>query len=160
MGAPITETTRRHIKDLHAAGKSCNAIAKEAGVAASTVSKICKQEGLSFDRTNTRAAVASHAIDAKARRAELKQLLLEDAHRLRAQLWQPARLVNFGGKDNTLAEITLDQPLFVDKKNILTAVGIAVDRVEKLEKLDNDGGVQDAESMIQKLIEGIGIPDE
>lgn len=160
MGAPITETTRQLIKTLHATGKSCNAIAKEAGVAASTVSKICKQEGLSFDRTNTRAAVASHAIDAKARRAELKQLLLEDAHRLRQQLWMPAQLVNFGGKDNTLNSTTLPEPLFVDKKNILTAVGIAVDRVEKLEKLDNDNGVQDAESMIQKLIEGIGIPDE
>ena len=160
MATPITEETRQLIKTLHAAGKSCNAIAKEAGVAASTVSKICKQSGLSFDRTNTRAAVASHAIDAKARRAELKALLLEDAHRLRAQLWMPAQLVNFGGKDNTLNSTTLPEPLFVDKKNILTAVGIAVDRVEKLEKLDNDNGVQDAESMIQKLIDGIGIPDE
>lgn len=160
MAKPISDTIRQQILDLHAAGTSCNAIAKQAGVSASTVSKVCKAAGLTFDRGRTRAATASHAIDAKARRAELKELLLEDAHKLRAQLWQPARLVNFGGKDNTLAETTLTEPLFADKKNILSAVGIAVDKVEKLEKLDNDGGVQDAESMLQKLIDGIGIPDE
>lgn len=160
MVAPLPEAKRQHIIDLHAEGKSRNAIAKEAGVSATSVTKICKAAGLDFDRSTTRAAVAAHAVDAKARRAELKALLLEDAHRLRAQLWQPAELVNFGGKDNTMNSTTLLEPLFVDKKNILTAVGIAVDRVEKLEKLDNDGGVQDAESMIQKLIEGIGIPDE
>ena len=160
MVKPISDTVRQQILDLHAFGNSRNAIAKEAGVAWSTVTKVCKAAGLNFDRNPTRAAVAAHAIDAKARRAELKELLLEDAHRLRKQLWEPARLVNFGGKDNTLAETTLTEPLFADKKNILSAVGIAVDKVEKLEKLDNDGGVQDAESMIQKLIDGIGIPDE
>ncbi|MDN5669966.1 MAG: hypothetical protein L0G87_16395, partial [Renibacterium salmoninarum] len=66
----------------------------------------------------------------------------------------------FGGKDNTLNETLLDEPLFADKKNILSAVGIAVDRVVKLDALDNDNGIADAQSMIQKLIEGIGIPDE
>lgn len=160
MAAPIPDETRQHIIALHAKGLSRNAIAREAGVSVGSVTNICKKAGLDFDRSHTRAAVAAHAVDAKARRAELKQLLLEDAHRLRAQLWMPAKVINFGGKDNTLAETQLDEPLFVDKKNILTAVGIAVDRVEKLERLDNDGGVQDAESMIQKLIEGIGIPDE
>lgn len=160
MAKPIPDTTRQQILDLHAAGRTRNAIAAETGVGAGTVSRICHANGLTFDRTATRAAVAAHAIDAKARRAELKELLLEDAHRLRAQLWQPAEVINFGGKDNTLAKTTINEPLFVDKKNILSAVGIAVDKVEKLEKLDNDGGVQDAESMIQKLIDGIGIPDE
>ncbi|WP_104087988.1 helix-turn-helix domain containing protein [Arthrobacter sp. GMC3] len=160
MVKPISDTTRQQIIDLHTFGTSRNAIAKEAGVAPSTVSKVCKAAGLDFDRTGTRAATASKVIDAKARRAELKELLLEDAHRLRKQLWEPTVVFNFGGKDNTYEESQLPEPIFADKKNILSAVGIAVDKVEKLEKLDNDGGVQDAESMIQKLIDGIGIPDE
>lgn len=160
MAKPISDTVRQTIIDLHSVGQSRNAIAKAAGVSAGTVTNVCKAAGLTFDRTATRAAVAAHAIDAKARRAELKELLLEDAHRLRKQLWEPTIVFNFGGKDNTYEESSLSEPVFADKKNILSAVGIAVDKVEKLEKLDNDGGVQDAESMIQKLIDGIGIPDE
>lgn len=140
MAKPISDTIRQQIIDLHTLGNTRNAIAATTGVGAGTVSRICKAAGLTFDRTATRAAVAAHAIDAKARRAELKELLLEDAHRLRKQLWEPARLVNFGGKDNTLAETTLTEPLFADKKNILSAVGIAVDKVEKLEKLDQSTG--------------------
>lgn len=160
MAKPIAGTTRQQILDLHGLGKSCNAIARETGVSASTVSKVCRVAGLLFDRSKTGAAVAARAVDTRARRAALKECLLEDAHRLRKQLWEPTTVFNFGGKDNTLASATIKEPLFVDKKNILSAVGIAVDKVEKLEKLDGDGGVRDAESMIQKLIDGIGIPDE
>lgn len=136
MATPIPETTRRLIKDLHAAGKSRNAIAKEAGVSVGSVTNICKKAGLDFDRTHTRAAVAAHAIDMKAARQQLMFDLMGDAQRLRQQLWQPAKVISFGGKDNTLAETTLDEPQFVDKKNILSAVGIAVDRVVKLEAID------------------------
>lgn len=160
VAKPLTQAQRQTIIDLHAAGRKRNEIAREAGVAPASVTKVCQQEGLTFDRTATRAAVAAKVVDAKERRAELTLLLLEDAHRLRQQLWAPARLVNFGGKDNTLAETTLTEPLFVDKKNIMSAVGIAIDRVVKLEAIDNDNGVSDAQSMIQKLIDGIGIPDE
>lgn len=160
VAAPITDETRNLITTLHAQGLSRNAIAKQAGVSGATVTKVCHQAGLTFDRTATRAAVAAAVVDAKARRAELTQLLLEDAHRLRQQLWEPTTLLNFGGKDNTLNSTTLPEPLFVDKKNIMSAVGTAVDRIVKLETLDNDNGVSDAESMLNKLIEGIGIPDE
>lgn len=160
MPKPTPPQKRQQVIKLHAAGHTRNQIAKQTGIAPATVTKICQQENLTFNRDHTRAAVAAKQIDAKARRAELRELLLEDAHKLRQQLWAPTRLLNFGGKDNTLNETLLDEPLFVDKKNILSAVGIAVDRVVKLDALDNDNGIADAQSMIQKLIEGIGIPDE
>lgn len=116
------------------------AVKDQLGIPKQTVMSWAKKAGVRTVRTaRTREATEARAVDLKASRQELTALLLEDAHRLRKQLWEPARLVNFGGKDNTLAEVTLDEPLFVDKKNILSAVGIAVDRVIKLEAVDKTG---------------------
>lgn len=144
-------------RQLHAEGKSCNAIAKELGVAPSTISLWAKREGLSFDRSQVVAANHAHSVDLAARRIALKELMLEDAHRLREQLWQPARLVNFGGKDNTLNETILDEPLFVDKKNLMSSVSLAVNAFEKLDARDNDNGAGDAKSMLAALGKALGI---
>lgn len=156
----LDDATRARILELHAQGLGCNQIARQAGAAPATVSKICKDAGLTFDRSQTRAGVAARSIDVKAARTQLKLDLLQDAQRLRQQLWEPAEVINFGGKDNTLNRVTLPQPLFVEKKNIMTAVGMAVDRFAKLDALDADGGVTEAQAMIHQLIQGIGIPDE
>lgn len=159
MPAPLTNDQRNTIVALHAAGHTRNQIAREAGISASSVSRICKAEGLNFDRTATAAATRAKVVDAKARRAELAELLLDDAFRLRAQLWRPARLVNFGGKDNTLAEVTLDEPQFGDKRNIMNAVAIAVQRHEALVKMDTDNGNGAVVNMLTSLAEKLGVTD-
>ena len=116
------------------------AVEKKLGIPKGTVTRWAKETGVeTVSVSTTRAGTEAASVYAKARRTELAALLLEDAHKLRRQLWEPARLVNFGGKDNTLAETMLDEPLFVDKKNILGAVGIAVDRVMKIEAADKTG---------------------
>lgn len=142
---------------LYDQGWSCNRIARELGVSPSTISGWAKREGLSFDRSKVEAANTAHSIDLAARRGELKALLLEDALRLREQMWQPAVVFNFGGKDNTYEETTLDEPTFTDKKNIMSAVGIAIDRFEKLDARDNDGGVAAATSLLGKLAAELGL---
>ncbi|MCP1414393.1 hypothetical protein [Paenarthrobacter sp. A20] len=129
-----------------------SAVQEQLGIPKATVAGWAKAAGVRTVRTSaTRAATEARAVDLKASRQELTALLLEDAHKLRKQLWQPARLVNFGGKDNTLAETTLDEPLFVDKKNILSAVGIAVDRVIKLEAVDKTG--EESGAAVDKWLE-------
>lgn len=65
------------------------------------VSKIAKELGLSFNREATAAATEAKVIDAKARRAQLMHDLLDDAERLRQQLFALATLHSFGGKDHT-----------------------------------------------------------
>ena len=114
-------------------------VEKLLGIPKGTVTRWAKEAGVeTVSVSTTREATQAASVYAKSRRQELTGLLLEDAHRLREQLWQPSRLVNFGGKDNTLAETMLDEPLFVDKKNIMSAVGMAVDRVMKLEAVDSN----------------------
>jgi DNA-binding LacI/PurR family transcriptional regulator len=60
-----------------------NEIAKRAGVGPATVSRHAERAGRSFDRRHTEVAVASRSLDVRARRVELANLLVEDAHRER-----------------------------------------------------------------------------
>lgn len=131
------------------------AVEKTLGIPKGTVTRWAKETGVeTVSVERTRAGTEAASVYAKARRVELSKLLLEDAHKLRAQLWEPARLVSFGGKDNTLNETMLDEPLFVDKKNILGAVGIAVDRVVKLDALDTSDDTSVTDSVVDRLVDG------
>lgn len=156
----ITKTQRAQVITLHKQGHTRNHIANTVGIAAGSVTKICQQEGLTFNRDHTRAAVAAKQADNRERRQHLKSLLLDDAQRLREQLWKPTILVNFGGKDNTLNTTELPEPLFVDKKNIMTAIGVAIDRYTRLEALDNNNGQADTESLLHQLATHLGLPDD
>jgi IS30 family transposase len=135
---PLTDDERRRVAELHAAGKTRNEIARAIGRAQSTVSKLAAEQGLTFDRSRTKAATAAKVVDAKARRADLAAALLEDAHRLRAQLWKPCKAFNFGGKDNTYAEVQLDEPTFADKLKLVQAAGVAIDKHARLAEMDAD----------------------
>lgn len=155
-GDPLTDRDRDQVRALHAQGMNRNAIAREIGRAQSTVSKIAKELGLTFDRTRTAEATKAKVIDAKARRAQLAALLLEDAHRLREQLWQPCKLVKIGGKDNVATEHPLDRPLFEDQLKIVQASSLAAERHARLVELDADNGVGEATSMLTGLAEALG----
>lgn len=154
-----TESQKAEALDLYR-DEGPTAVQKTLGIPKGTVTRWAKEQGIeTVSVERTRAGTEAAAVYSKARRQELTALLLEDAHKLRTQLWLPAKVINFGGKDNTLAETTLDEPLFVDKKNIMAAVGIAVDRVVKLEAVDSDNGTAGAKSMLERLAEQLqGVP--
>lgn len=152
IGNPEIE---KRVRELHAQGLGRNAIARQIGCADSTLSKIAARLGLSFDRTRTAEATRAKQVDAAARRADLSATLLEDAHRLRAQLWEPTRHGSFGGKDNVWSEIELDEPTFADKRNILSAVSTAVRDHIRLTEVDADGGAAEHGSMLAELMTGL-----
>lgn len=137
-GTPITDAERQRITELHAAGKTRNDIAADLGRAPSVVSKVASQLGLSFDRSATKAAVEAHAVDAKAKRAALLANLLDDAARLREQIWAPHEYVDHGGKDFDEARWIQKEPTAADKLKLMQAAGIAVDKSLRLEQHDAD----------------------
>jgi hypothetical protein len=144
------------VRELAADGWGRNRIAREVGLSGSTVSGIIRDApDVSFDRTATAEATEAARVDAAERRAELSLALLEDAHRLRAQLWQPCTVGAFGGRDNVWTETRLAEPTFADKRAILTAVGNAVRDHVRLEQVDSDGGAAEAGSMLADLMTGI-----
>lgn len=77
-------------------------------------------------------------VDYAARRARLREDLLADAIRVRERFWKPCVVYKFGGKDNTLNSMRLRQPDFEGQRNIATTVGILVDKLAVLERVEAD----------------------
>lgn len=154
---PVTEADHERVRELHAQGLSRNEIARQLRRSGKTISRIAVDLGLSFERgEQIRAATEARKVDARARRAALAVALLEDADRLRRQLWQPASYVDHGGKEYFRVDWTLNEPTFSDKRNIMQAIGVAVDRAVKLDEYDADPGIDAAKSMLGALAKGLG----
>lgn len=150
-GRPITEEERDRVAALHADGLSRNAIARELGRGASTVSRICDQLGLRFDRHLTVEATTAKIADAAQRRAVLQEQTLAGAERLMSQMFERARVFNFGGKENDYAERWHDEPPFRDKRDIATAVAALAATALKLAEYDKATGDEGDKSMLTDL---------
>lgn len=154
---PLTDDELDRIRDLHAAGSTRNDIARTLERSPASISKYAAELGLSFDRSAVQAATEARKADAKAKRAELEVLLLEDARRLRGQIWQPHTYIDHGGKDYLRVEWTQDQPTPADKLKLMQATGAAVDRSLRLAEHDSDQGVEAAKSLLTDLGRALGI---
>ncbi|GAW50601.1 MULTISPECIES: hypothetical protein [unclassified Nocardioides] len=156
MAAPrkVTDTHRQRLADLHGRGFGRNAIARELGLGVGTITLMAQEAGLSFERgPGVKAATAARKADAAALRSELELQLLEDAQKLRAQVWQEHEYRDYGGKDFVLRKWTQDEPTPVDKLKLMQAAGIALDRAVKLGELDKADEVDAARSMLGRLLE-------
>ncbi|MET9253762.1 helix-turn-helix domain-containing protein [Streptomyces sp. NPDC003717] len=158
MARPIDDHDREKVRELHAAGKSRNHIAKAIGRSPSTVSKIAAacDPPLTFDRA-AEVAVATEVrrADLAARRTALALTLQQDAEQLRAQLWTPCTIGAFGGKDNVWSQTRLDRPTFQDQRAIIAATGTAIDRSLKLAPAEGGDGVEQVRSMLGTLGEAL-----
>lgn len=152
---PVTEETREEVRRLHAEGLSRNEIARRLGRSGRTISIISAELGLSYDRAATEAATKARMADLAERRSILAEELQGDAERLTAQLWQPAVVFAFGGKDNTFEKRNVPEPPADAKKNLMATAGIAIDRSLKLCPPTNDGGAAEARSMLGQLMTGL-----
>ncbi|MEV4837774.1 winged helix-turn-helix domain-containing protein [Nonomuraea sp. NPDC049486] len=129
------------LDDIRAGEKSARQIARDHGVAQSTVSKLAKDAGITnaFDRSKTKNATEAARADNAALRASTSRRFLEKANQLLDQMDQPHVAFNFGGKDNTYNEKQLDRPPVSDLRNLMTAAAVAVDKHLVIEKHDNSG---------------------
>jgi hypothetical protein len=129
---PVTEEERAEMRRLHAEGKGRNEIARLTGRSLRAVSLHCADMGLSFDPTATEAATRKRMADLAERRAILAEALTGDAERLTEQMWAPAKVFSFGGRDNEYNDHTVPEPPADAKKNLMAAAGMAIDRSLKL----------------------------
>jgi hypothetical protein len=156
---PWTTDEDARLRELHAAGLTLHAVAAEMGRSKATISRKAQALGLGWDRGQTKAAAQAKKLDAEARRARLKLDLLEDAARLRKQLWEPVTVFNFGGKDNTFNEHQLAQPPHVDQLKLVQATSAAINAYGRLEQLDVAADTDDAKSLLAQLGRALGIDD-
>ena len=120
-----------------AKGVSRNELVRRTGRANATLTRLAQANGWEYNRTRAlSSALASRVMDFRTERQDLKEKLLNDARRLREQLWRPTELVMLNNRTGEFARTILTEPNFADKRNIMTAIGIAVDKVTDLERLD------------------------
>ncbi|NUS86329.1 MAG: helix-turn-helix domain-containing protein [Streptomyces sp.] len=151
----VTEEERAEIIRLHGERKGRNEIARLVGRAQRTVSLICAEEGLSFDASMTEDATRHRVAQLAALRADTALDLHLDALRLTQQMWEPATIYNFGGKDNTYRDKQVNEPPAIDKKALMTAAGIALEKSLKLVPPTDDAGVEAAQSVLGQLWAGL-----
>jgi hypothetical protein len=161
MAAPITARKRSAIlKAIKAGGSSRAQIARDHKVSGSTVSKIAKEAGIEapFDRAHTKNATQARTVDMAARRAELAELLLGDAFKLRDRVWDKYQVVSFGPDGPEIAYLNL--PPAKDTQCLMASVGIAIDKHLVITKHDADPGTDSAKSMLADLGRALGVAAE
>lgn len=139
MGKPITDKTRARITQLATEGRSARSIATEVGVAASTVSKVCREANppIKFDRAKTKAATEARREDAKARRARIAEGFLDDVETLRGQLFATRERTHFDPK--TRETTTYTSPLTPGElRDLAVSAGVLLDKHLSIAKLDSD----------------------
>ncbi len=142
---------REHIAN----GLSIVKTAKAMGRAETTVVEHAKQLGLNWSRSATPQAIAATRADERARRVRFRDDLMTDLERLRAQLFAPTLVHSFGGRGNTLATATLDQPAIADQLRLVQAISAGMATLERLEALDSKEGVGDAVGMLDQIAQAI-----
>jgi len=128
----VTDAEKAEIVRLHGIGVGRNEISRQIGRAPRTVSIVCAAEGLVFDVTMTEEATRHRVAQLADRRAMLAEALQDDAERLTAQMWEPAKVFNIGGAANKYVEHDVDEPPADAKKALMAAAGMAIDRSLKL----------------------------
>jgi hypothetical protein len=116
-------------------------VAERHDVAFVTVRRICDAAGI--DPPDERRARTEKATDQQRasnaeRRAELASRLLDVAKDAVDEMYQPATIYNFGGKDNTYNEKQVQRPPTGDRRNLATIAAIMMDKHKVLDMYDAD----------------------
>lgn len=153
MAKPLTQEQRDQITELHKAGKSRNDISRITGVSAGTVTNVCRAAGLTFDRSKTKEASRAKQVDLTEARLNLAYRLNTVANDMLDMIDKPFTVYNFGGKDNTFAEATLDSAPVEARRTIVTASAIVFDKITRIVEKDN-GGLDQAVGVLDQIAAG------
>jgi hypothetical protein len=142
MPPPLNEAKRQDILNAinTSDGRSRNQIAKEFGVAASTVGKIAQEAGITdaFDRTQTQKGTQARSADLAELRSLTSARFLQEATKMLDRLNEPCEVFAFGGAENRFNSEVLHRPPSQEARNFMTAAAVALDKHLLLDKHDSD----------------------
>jgi hypothetical protein len=151
---PVDDQTRALIQDAARDGKrSRNSIAREFKVAGETVTRICAEAGLTFDRSQTETAVRAHSIDLADERLLLAKEMIAEVRDQLDVINAPFLVWSFGGMDGEIHSHLLDSAPMSERNTVLRSAGIAFDKVTRiLEKTDS--GLDQAAGVLDQIADG------
>lgn len=136
-GHPVDPATRARIKELHAQGLGRNDIARDAGVSGYTVTKVCREEGLSFDREATKAATEAKVVDNRARRVAAIARFYDQTDKVFDRLDRERHQLKEVSAGKLVEYESEDLPA-QDLRALLQAANTAITSAVKLEQVDVD----------------------
>lgn len=149
---PVTDAERARVAELHAAGLSRAAIARDLGRGTATVGRIGEALGLSWDRSRTAAATAAKQIDNKARRAALIEDAYEQARAVIARMAAADGYDATGTATNGVTVVTrVALPPAHDVKALAGAFSTLTASAARMEAVDGADDVDHARSLLGQL---------
>lgn len=151
MAKPLTDDERAEIVELLERGLSCGAIAKQVGRSGDTVSRIARDVGHRFGRSNSLRAQEARSAYCAERRADIAAAATERAEQVLQRMEGPHRVFNFGGRDNTFNEEILDQPPVDAQRAMAQTIRDLMRTVIEIHRLDTkaDEGVSDVDDWLR-----------
>ena len=147
---------RAEVLDLYDKGLNRTQIARATGILETDLTDILREEGLVLDVTKVKARNKGRLEEAAEQRARIMRKMMNASESLLSQMDQPARVFNFGGRDNTFAEHELDEPPIADKLRLMQAAGIGVDKALALAAHDA-GSARVSINLIMATAEKLGL---
>jgi len=150
------QTKRGHeARALFDQGLSCRQIAKQLDVGVATVARWAKAEGLAFDRAQTKAATEARQVDLAVARVRLAEKMLHRSEEMLDALDSPYLVYNFGGKDNTYEEHTLQRAPVEVRRNAVVTAGITFDKLTRIVEREA-GGTESAVGLLDHVASALG----
>ena len=129
---PYTDEEKANALALFEKYGACEA-ARRTGIERSNLSHMAKAAGVkSKVKDILKETHETNKVLFDERKSQLAQGLLDDAERLREQLFAPITVYKFGGNKNEFATAEVDEPSPSDKVKLMTSLAIAVDKIQLL----------------------------
>jgi Transposase and inactivated derivatives, IS30 family len=158
---PVTDAERARVAELHAAGESRAAIARELKRSPTTIGRIGAGLGLSWDGSKTAAATARKQIDNKARRALLIARAYDQAEAILDRLDAKDGYDATGTATNGTTVVTrVSSPPTRDVKDLAGAFSTFTGSAARMEAQDADTGAAGARSVLGQLAAGLQLAAE
>jgi hypothetical protein len=151
----VPDRTRRKVVAAVQAGERKSVIARRFGISHTSVLRIARAAGLADPvltegkKRAIMAATEANSVRAKYERSRLALEFLRDARKLRRQVWQPHAVFAFGGKEFGYVERQLAEPPAKDKRDLVIAAAVSVDKGLALIRFDRD---DDGQSTVKAAI--------
>lgn len=135
--------------------------ARRTGIPKGTISSWAVSAGLeSSARETTRAACEAQSLNFKARRQRIAERLLTQAEGYLDRMEDPEEYQTLARVEGSEESI---RPGFIpskDRQHEATAFAILIDKEKILTERDDDGGKSEAQSMLKKLGDQLGVPSD
>lgn len=149
------DENRARLVDLYESGLSRNAIARKTGLSPFDVTAFLAIQGHRFDGSQTFKATRASQAENNRLRAELETRALEDAIRLRSQMWEPCG--HYSSSGVYLGEIPEPSP--ADKQRLQQASESAARVAKELAILNSDSSFETI-NLVVKTAVAMGLTTE